>query len=286
VRLSAPMPPPMPTDGWPPVKTDTTPTPAAPTPTARPSRSTRSGLTKSLGWLGLGLVGTLVFLIMALGLFAILWGGGRDGDEETAVAADPPTLPAEIAAEETTPALASETPSDEPPPATAVAAEEPSPTATPTLDEPPPQTPPPAPGEPVTPTPVFPDGTAVDLVYDENSFYLYNTSAERIRVNLISFVAVDEAGRPLRYGMEGNRWTQFYAFVDAYACNRIEPFGAAPYLRPSYCRAYSATVTPAQDGVEIFWRERDGAVAFRVLWSGQEIGRCPLAPGSCTVYVP
>lgn len=45
--------------------------------------------------------------------------------------------------------------------------------------------------------------------------------------------------------MEGNRWAQFYAFVDAYAYNGIEPFGGDSYLRPSYCRAYSATITPA-----------------------------------------
>jgi serine/threonine protein kinase len=299
-RLSAPMPPPASASGWPPASLEKSP-PIPPTaaPGVRPTRSTQSGLASSLRWLGLGLVGALIFLALALGLFAILWAGSRDGAADTTITAGATSMAAETSEEATTAVPAAtddnsrETPTVEPSPATAVteeAAAPVSPTATTAVEAPPPSpaaaTPIVAPVDPVEPTPVFPDGTAVDLVYDENSFYLYNTSADRIRVSAISFVAVDEAGRPLRYGMEGNRWTQFYSFVDGYACNRIEPFGAESYLRPSYCRAYSATVTPAQDGAEIFWRARDGAVAFRVLWSGQEIGRCALAPGSCTVYIP
>lgn len=87
--------------------------------------------------------------------------------------------------------------------------------------------------------------------------------------------------------MAGNRWTQFYAFLGEFSCYRIEPFApSGPYMRPSYCRNYSATVTPAQSGDEVFWIVRPEAAEFRVLWAGQEAARCPLAVNSCVVYVP
>lgn len=288
IRLSSPMPPPaMAGGGWPAPPPDP---PAAATATAtRPRRS------NPLSWVGLGTVILLVFMVIALGLFAVLGGGGNgeagsvaesstNGDgaaaEETAVL---PTLTTPT--DETAPEpIVEEQAVDPPPMPTAITVEQPTATATETAVTP---EPPAAPVEVVEPTPVFPDGTPVDLVYNFDSFYLYNTSDERIRVSTISFQAVDSAGLPLQYGMDGNRWTQFYSFIDPYACARIEPFGAeGAYMRPGYCRSYSATVTPTRDGVEIFWRERDGSVAFRVLWEGQEIGRCGLAPNSCTVYIP
>jgi serine/threonine protein kinase len=294
VRLSAPMPPPPPPTGW-------TPLPTSPPPPSA-TAPTRSRQIKPLRWLGLGMVGLLVFLILALGLFVVLGGGDGGGRElETAVISSPNDDGVAAAVDSTataTPGSDEEIPLAEPtlltaateevaiPRTTATPGEEivPTPTEEPAATSTAEPQPTSAPAEA---TPVFPDGTPIDLVYNFDSFYLYNTSGERVRVSTISFQAIDEAGRPLRYGMEGNRWTQFYAFVDGYACNRIEPFGAeGPYLRPGYCRSYSATVTPARDGAEIFWRERDGAVAFRVLWEGQEIGRCDLAPGSCTVYIP
>ncbi len=290
VQLSAPIPPPTPPGGWP---TPASPPPAPPPPP--PVTATRASRPNPLHKLGLGAVGLLIFFVMALGLFAVL-GGGRDdtaADDVPVIAAETPVVETgeTAVATNTAPPLneqQSELPPTEPTPLPAVTEEDPtaaaaepveaSPPAMPT-DEPPPPS--------AQPTPVFAEGTPVELAYNFDSFYLYNTGGERIRVNLISFQALDAADRPLRYGMAGNRWTQFYAFVDPFACNRIEPFGAeGPYLRPGYCRSYSATVTPARDGVEIFWRERDGAVAFQVLWDGQEVGRCPLAPDSCTVYIP
>ena len=157
------------------------------------------------------------------------------------------------------------------------------PTAVPPTAEPaPPADVPPA----AEPTVVYPDGRRLEMTYDANSFYLYNPSAERIRVRDISFEALDGAGRPLRYGMAGNRWTQFYAFLGEFACYRIEPFGMPGYLRPAHCRNYSASVTPAQSGTEVFWIERPEAVVFRVLWAGQEVARCGLGTGSCVVFVP
>ena len=103
----------------------------------------------------------------------------------------------------------------------------------------------------------------------------------------ISFEALDSAGRPLRYGISGDRWTQFYNFVDGSSCTAIEPFGVGgAWIRPAYCRKYNATVNLENDAVEIFWIEREGVVAFRVMYDGEEIARCPLGSATCDIYVP
>ncbi len=137
------------------------------------------------------------------------------------------------------------------------------------------------------PTVLYPDGSPLELTYDATSLYLYNPSSARVRVSDLSFEALDNAGRPLIYGMAGSRWTQFYSFVDGFACNGIEPFGVGgSFMRPQFCRSYNATVTPAQNGSEIFWIERSGAVEFRVLWAGEEIARCPLGTQTCQLFVP
>jgi hypothetical protein len=87
--------------------------------------------------------------------------------------------------------------------------------------------------------------------------------------------------------MQGNRWSQFYSFVDNNNCVGIEPF-APPgnYLRPALCRDYNSTVTPEYTAEEMFWLARSGAVTFRVLWNNNEVGRCALGEGSCLVTIP
>lgn len=137
------------------------------------------------------------------------------------------------------------------------------------------------------PTVLYPDGRPLELTYDPTSFYLYNPSSERVPVRNLSFEALDDAGRPLIYGMAGDRWTQFYNFVDGLACDSIEPFGVGGvYLQPQFCRSYNSKVTPEKNGDELFWIERPGSVEFRVLWDGEEIARCPLGTNTCPVFVP
>lgn len=137
------------------------------------------------------------------------------------------------------------------------------------------------------PTVLYPDGAPLELVYDPTSFYLYNPSSERVPVRNLSFEALDDAGRPLIYGMAGDRWTQFYNFVDGLACDSIEPFGVGGvYLQPQFCRSYNSKVTPEKDGDELFWIERPESVEFRVLWDGEEIARCPLGTNTCKLFVP
>jgi len=57
-------------------------------------------------------------------------------------------------------------------------------------------------------------------------------------------------------------------------------------LRPAKCREYNSTITPPENDPEHFWIERPDAVQFRVLWEGQEIGRCSIPGDFCEVYVP
>ncbi len=304
VRLSAPMPPPqLPVNATPATGKQATNDSATPVAVAS-SRHTTSR--KSPGQLlGLGAVGIVLFLILAIASFLLLPEmeetpteptevSQTDTLEETAVQPTQPQpvateTPAETATAQTIPETAVTTI-----PVAANATDAPTPVATETLSTP---TNEPTP-EPTTaalveapaqaePTIAYPDGRPLELAYDTHSFYLYNPSSERIRVKNISFEALDNAGRPLRYGMAGNRWTQFHSFIEGYACYSIEPFGVGGvYMRPPHCRDYNASVTPAKDGDEIFWTERGGAIEFRVLWADQEIARCPLGTNTCTVFVP
>ncbi|GJM43136.1 MAG: hypothetical protein DHS20C20_34180 [Ardenticatenaceae bacterium] len=174
-----------------------------------------------------------------------------------------------------------------PPTATATNEPTPEPTVEPTVEVVVQDEPTPEPTVEAEPTVLYPDGTPLELTYDPTSFYLYNPSSERVPVRNFSFETLDDAGRPLIFGLEGDRWTQFYSFVDSFACNGIEPFGVGGiYLRPQYCRSYNATITPEANGDELFWIERSGAVEFRVLWDGEEIARCPLGTNTCIVHVP
>ena len=45
-------------------------------------------------------------------------------------------------------------------------------------------------------------------------------------------------------------------------------------------------MTPQRDNGMVFWLPRDGATQFRVLWAGQEIGRCALDAHTCEVRAP
>jgi hypothetical protein len=71
---------------------------------------------------------------------------------------------------------------------------------------------------------------------------------------------------------------------------RLEMTKVAGWLRPSQCREYNSTVTPEQDADVVFWTARPGVSAFRVVWQGQEVGRCPVNGSGdttqCEVYLP
>lgn len=304
MRLSAPLPPPStapPAYTPPPAES-----PIDPLPSGSAAASSSSG--GGPNWLMIG----GVILIVIVGGFLLF---GRGGDEEPAAVVENEPAPTAVeAVEEVVEAPAEVEPTSIPieptvesavveqptEPAAAIEVSEPTaaptepaaateaPAVEPTATQPPPPTdPPPTPVPAVAPTLAYPNGQPVELVYNDSSFYLNNQSGQRLRTSSFSFEALDAEGRSLRWFLLGNRWSQFYSFVDSNNCLAIEPFGPpGNYLRPAQCRSYNSTITPEYDSEETFWLARSEAAEFRVLWNDQEVARCPLGENNCRFNVP
>jgi hypothetical protein len=163
---------------------------------------------------------------------------------------------------------------------------EPTPVAQPT------NTPVPEPtGLPPTETPIplptaVSDGPRLVMFYNSTSFYLYNPNADtRVQVSQLVFESLDANSQLSGYWFDGVRWGQFYSFLNPMNCVRLEipPSG---WLRPSQCRQYNSTVTPEEGGELVFWTPRVNVVAFRVVWQGEEVGRCDVNANQCEVFLP
>jgi hypothetical protein len=137
-----------------------------------------------------------------------------------------------------------------------------------------------------TATVLYPDGRLVQLLYDDYSFYILNLDSERIGIRDITFEALNTGGQPAGYHFSGSLWSQFYFYLNSGQCNRIETTPAPAYLRPTQCHGYNATVTPQITNELVFWINRSGVAEFRILWAGEEVGRCPVGAGQCEVYLP
>lgn len=149
-------------------------------------------------------------------------------------------------------------------------------TAEPTLTVPPP-----------APATATPSGPRLVMIYDHTSFYVYNPNPDyRVRVSQLLFESLDASGELNGYWFEGQLWSQFYSFIEPFNCNRLEISNVSGWLRPSQCRQYNASVTPVQDGDIVFWTQQEDSVAFRVLWQGNEVGRCQVDANRCEVYLP
>jgi hypothetical protein len=132
-----------------------------------------------------------------------------------------------------------------------------------------------------------PSGPRLVIFYDPNSFYVYNPDRETdIRVSQLTFESLDENGELSGYWFEGRRWSLYYSYVESLGCVSLEITTAESWLRPSQCRKYNATITPGQNSDMVFWTQRPGVAQFRVLWQGQEIGRCELDANKCEAYLP
>ncbi len=163
----------------------------------------------------------------------------------------------------------------------------PLPTVTPTVVPPRTATLPPTAAPPLVeqsqPTVLYPNGRRFILYYDENSLYLHNLSGERIELYPFAFERLDASGTPSNR-FEGNRWAEFYPYVRDQACVRV--LLNTPYLNPAQCEQYNAEVW-AERGMSLdFWSPQEGSTHFRVLWNDQEVARCEIAAGECTVFTP
>jgi hypothetical protein len=241
-------------------------------------------------WLSLGGCLLSLFFLILMGTLWLVWPGA----ESEVIAGAPPTLSVTAVAgddapiptplsERATEAAAATAPAATPlTDVTAVAAD----LSPPPADPPSPPTAVSAPTNLPAATIAYPNGRRVLLLYDEHSFYIWNASADRIRISAIGFEALDQNGLPAGYWFDGTHWSQFYSLVAVNGCNRIEALRAPAYLRPSRCREYNATVTPPPDSEMIFWMRRPGVSQFRVLWEGREIARCELDVELCEVFLP
>jgi hypothetical protein len=136
------------------------------------------------------------------------------------------------------------------------------------------------------PTVLYPDGRRFQLFWDAYSFYVWNGSGSNSRVSPWSFEALDGSGTAVPYEFDGGRWSMFYRWVEGSKCVGIEIGRAPVYLRPAQCRGYNSVVNPVADDPMVFWTGQGGAVQFRVLWNGQEVGRCAIDATTCQVMLP
>lgn len=156
------------------------------------------------------------------------------------------------------------------------------PTTTPTL------LPSPTPSPTATSTAPVAQGHIIQLFYDETSFYLLNAGTETISPALIAFEAIDNrTGEPAPYLFPGRLWSDFFAELEEGKCVGIETVEGPTWMRPQQCTDYNATVTPSNESSElVFWITRETVNQFRVMWLGQEVGRCQTNLGLCQVYLP
>lgn len=162
----------------------------------------------------------------------------------------------------------------------------PSPTALPTETPLPSPTPLPTETPIPLPTVLYPDGRRVSLLWNDASFYWHNPTNAAIRVSPLDFEPLDANGNPAGRVFDGVRWTLGFNVVEPNRCVAVELLQARDYLRPSQCQRLNSIVTLQQGSRDIFWIERDGAVQFRVLWEGQEVGRCWMSARACEVFIP
>lgn len=141
---------------------------------------------------------------------------------------------------------------------------------------------------PASPTILYPNGHQLRLFYDDYSFYLWNPSEPQLAVRPFTFEGLDSSGLPTERLFEGLAWTQFYGFVEPRACVTIEITRSPTWLRPTRCRYNNSLLLPPRTSDMVFWIQHGEAVEFRVLWNGEEIGRCPLADGEqqCDIFIP
>jgi len=157
----------------------------------------------------------------------------------------------------------------------------PLPTATPVPTE----TAMPMPTSTLEPTILYPDGGRFRLFYDANTLVLRNASERKVALQPFAFERLGADDVPLNR-FEGGRWAQFYPYVHPQSCARLLIADGASFLNPPQCQGYNAEVWPERGMSLDFFTPQAGSTHFRVLWNGQEIGRCEIAPGECVVYIP
>ncbi len=136
----------------------------------------------------------------------------------------------------------------------------------------------------LTPTVLYPDGRLLQFLYNNTSFYVYNASNRTLPFDALALEGLDAEGQSTAFRFEGSRWARRSESLFETACGAVEPPQFSDQLRPLQCTTYNSIINQTEAN-ELFWRAENSA-AFRVLWNGEEVGRCALDAAICEVRVP
>ncbi len=131
-----------------------------------------------------------------------------------------------------------------------------------------------------TPTVAYPDGLLFTLLWNDQAFFVANTSGRRVRSQDMGFERI--GGSAERY--DGRRWSAYYSWNEPGRC-LVLSLPRARYVAPAECPGGYNSQIQTQTG-EAFWTPAGGSDVFRVLWKGSEVGRCLIARGRCEVRFP
>ena len=265
-----------------------------PLPTTESHQGTRESGTRLNPWLVL--IPIVLLLVVIVGGLLLSSGSNDDGASENtlmqtanaiAFVASETVLPTDLPSTSTNvPLTATDVPSTAtsvPPTATDMPA-----TATSLLPTVTPDNATDAPALVVTasPTVLFPSGQLVRLYWNEYSFYWHNPTQNSIRVSPLDFESLDANGNALSYAFDGLRWTIGFNVVEPGRCVAIEIIQESNHLNPAQCGGTNSLVTLLASDDQVFWTTRDNIAQFRVLWDGQEVGRCAVTDQTCEVRIP
>lgn len=130
------------------------------------------------------------------------------------------------------------------------------------------------------------NGQRMLMFYDASGFYLYNASSNNRSVSQFRFERLD-ANDGILNTFGGWEWESLYRTLHPDRCMRLEIRKSPAFLRPAECKdIYLASYTYESNDERIFWLEMPDSELFRVLWEGEEVGRCRVSDGFCEVYIP
>ncbi|HSH01636.1 MAG TPA: hypothetical protein VLL52_03895, partial [Anaerolineae bacterium] len=156
------------------------------------------------------------------------------------------------------------------------------PTNTPTSPSQP--TSPPAPTSPPIP---YPNGDRFLLFYNENGFYFYNDSPNDYPTSSLLFQRLNASGSPTNQ-FWGSQWARFYPNIQSGGCTRIE-IVSTNTNPPAQCTNSNnnSTRNTVPEADDVFWTTQGtDATQFRVMWNSEEVGRCDISVGQCTIFLP
>ena len=124
------------------------------------------------------------------------------------------------------------------------------------------------------------------IYYNENSLYFHNRSNITRSISAFTFERLSDQGEAINF-FGGWDWGFYYPNITPDRCMAIELYLSPPFVRPAECiQPYLSKLGPTRDDDRIFWTAQGNSSEFRVLWQGEEIGRCQIDAGICEVFVP